>query len=84
MSYVLFQGVATARWIFVLGIVNFVCILSLFLTCRCLPMSKLGKNPLKNRFYKAVYKYHCYIWYVLGVSVVVHVFLAIVYLGIPF
>ncbi len=80
----IFHSVAAARLIFTLGGVNFLSLLAIFLTCRCLPTSRVGKDLLKNRRYQRIYKYHCYLWYVLGLSVVVHAFFATMFAGIPF
>ncbi len=84
MNIDFFRSVASARIIFSLGLLNFVTLAALFTTCRCLPTSRIGKNWLKNKRYQKVYKYHCYLWYVLGASVIVHLSLAIAYLGNPF
>ncbi len=73
----------TAKIIFSLGIVNLVTVILLLASCRWLPMARLGKNVMKNRYYKSFYKYHSYLWYVLGVSIVIHASLAIAFYGFP-
>ncbi|MBI2854114.1 MAG: hypothetical protein HYX87_04230 [Chloroflexi bacterium] len=80
----MFQSVGAARVIFILGILNFLTLLFISSSCRCLPMSRVGKNLLKNHYYQRFYKFHCYLWYILGASVVIHASLAIMYAGIPF
>jgi hypothetical protein len=80
----IFHSVFAARLIFILGIVNFLLLLLMFFTCRCLPTSKIGKSLMNNHRYKQFYKYHCYLWYFLGLSVVIHALFAIMLTGIPF
>jgi len=63
----IFHSIFAARVIFILGILNFLLMLFLLFTCRCLPTSRIGKGWMKNRNYVRVYKYHCYLWYVLAV-----------------
>ena len=79
-----FHSTAVAKLIFSLGLLNFLAALAIFLTCRCLPTSRAGQNLLKKSWYQRVYKYHCYLWYILGASVVVHAFFAIMFAGVPF
>jgi len=78
-----FHSAVTAKLIFYLGILNLIALVFLFITCRCLPMSRVGKNLMTNRYYKKLYKYHCYLWYILGISVIIHASLAIIFYGIP-
>ncbi|RJQ39888.1 MAG: hypothetical protein C4555_02460 [Dehalococcoidia bacterium] len=80
----IFQSVLAARLIFILGILNLLSLAAIFATCRCLPASRFGKGLMENRFYRKIFKYHCYVWYVLWVSVIVHAFFAIMFAGIPF
>lgn len=73
-----------SKIVFILGIINGVSLLALFSSCRCIamlgPMHKLTTN---KRFMK-FYKYHCYIWIVLWLSVLTHLTIAITSLGVPF
>ena len=39
---------------------------------------------MKYSAYKRFYKYHCYIWWVLLPSVVIHAGLALAFFGVPF
>jgi hypothetical protein len=78
------SGLTALRILFVLGIVNLVTGLAIFLTCRCLPGAKIGKNLMKRRWFQAVFKYHCYIWWIFWASVIVHTLFAIKYIGWPF
>lgn len=72
------------RVLFILGIVNVVTGLVLFFTCRCLPGARIGKNLMKHKWYQRFFKYHCYIWWIFGASIIVHAILAFKYLGWPF
>ena len=78
-----FQSVAVARLILSLGIVNFILILLIFLSCRCLPGSRVGSKLMKIRWYKRFFGNHCYLWAILWPSVVLHAFFAVMFLGWP-
>jgi hypothetical protein len=84
MQIAFLQSAVIAKVIFIMGILNFVILLFLLSTCRCLPTSRLGKNWLKNRNYQKFYKFHGYIWYILACSMAVHIWLAVNYYGVPF
>ena len=79
-----FSGLAASRVIVVLGIINLVTGLLIFLSCRCLPGSKIGKGLMKHPWYQKFFKLHCYIWWIFWASVVVHAIFAIIYFGWPF
>lgn len=72
------------RLVFILGVVNAVTLLALFLSCRCTgsrtPFSAWIRAGVFSRFYK----FHCYFWIILGLSVTTHLGIAISVLGIPF
>ena len=78
-----FQSVVVARLILFLGILNFILILLIFLSCRCLPGSRIGRRLMKIGWYKRFFGNHCYLWAALWPSVVLHAFLAIMFLGWP-
>ena len=78
-----FQSLTAARVIFVLGILNFVLIVLILSSCRCVSGSSIGGRLMKQRFYKRFFAKHCYLWYVLCPSVVVHAFFAIMFMGWP-
>jgi hypothetical protein len=80
----LLSTLVAMRLLFILGIVNVVTALALFLSCRCLPTWKIGKNLMKHKWYQNYFRYHCYIWWIFWASVIVHAILAIKYLGWPF
>lgn len=72
------------RVVFVLGIVNFLTLSALFLSCRCTGVRKPFSRMLHVKAFSRFYKLHCYYWYILFGSVVVHLTIAILVLGIPF
>ena len=78
-----FQSLTAARVIFVLGILNFVLIVLILSSCRCVSGSRIGGRLMKQRFYKRCFAKHCYLWYVLCSSVVIHAFFAIMFMGWP-
>ena len=69
---------------FIAGITNLIFFLLIAFSCRCLGMHKLTKNLFQNETYMKFYKYHCYFWYALFISILVHVTLAFYLFGIPF
>lgn len=80
----IFSETAVARLIFILGITNLVAVTLIFLSCRCTPGLVIIGKLMKYRAYQRFYKYHCYIWWVLWTSVVVHAVFAISSVGVPF
>jgi hypothetical protein len=76
--------IVALRVLFILGIVNLVAGVLIFLSCRCLGGSGVGKRLMKYKWFQRYYKWHCRIWWVFWISVVVHAILAIVYIGWPF
>lgn len=71
------------RIIFILGIVNLILGLLIFFSCRCLPGSKIGTKLMQYRLYQRYYKYHCHIWKVFWLSVIIHALFAIIFIGWP-
>ena len=78
-----FHSVAVARLILFLGLLNFVLISLILLSCRCLPGSKIGSRLMKVGWYKRLFGKHCYLWAILWPSVILHAFFAIMFLGWP-
>ncbi len=72
------------RVVFALGIVNFLTLLALFFSCRCMGSRKPFSKMLHFKPFARFYKFHCYYWYILFGSVVAHLTIAIKVLGIPF
>jgi hypothetical protein len=79
-----FNSEIAPKLTFVLGIINLISGLLVLFTCRCIPGLRISGNLMQNKFYKQLYKYHCYIWWVFWISVVVHAVLAIGFFGWPF
>lgn len=84
----IFQSAVALRVVFALGILNVVSGLLVFLTCRCTPgariVTRITGNLMEYSFYRRVFGYHCYIWWVFWVSVMVHAVFAIGVVGVPF
>lgn len=77
--------IVAIRIIFLLGITNLVLFLLIFFSCRCLPMStRIGKRLMNYVWYQHFYKFHCYLWYIFGISIVIHAILGIIVMGVPF
>jgi hypothetical protein len=78
-----FYSLAAGRLIFILGVLNIVCVLWLFMSCRCLPGSRLARNLMQHPRYKRFFSWHCYVWWVFLPSVVLHALLAVLRFGWP-
>ena len=78
-----FQSIVVAKLIFVFGIINLLTVVALFFSCRCVPGNPVMGKLMKYRSYQRFFRYHCYLWWVLLPSVVVHATLAILFFGIP-
>jgi hypothetical protein len=72
------------RLIFVLGAVNFLTLAALFLSCRCMGSREPFSRLFRFKIFANFYKFHCYYWLILWISVVTHLVIAIKVLGIPF
>jgi len=80
----IFQSIVVARLIFILGIVNMIAVILIFFSCRCVSSGSLLRKLMKYPAYQRFFKYHCYIWWVLWLSVIIHAILAIGFFGVPF
>jgi hypothetical protein len=80
----MFFTAAMAKLIFVLGIINVVTGTILFFSCRCIPGMKITGGLMKFATYKRFYQYHCYLWWILWPSVIIHAVIAFLYFGSPF
>jgi hypothetical protein len=79
----IFQSLAAARLIFILGVLNLVLGVAVFFTCRCLPGSRIGARLTRYGAYRRLFKGHCYMWWAFWPSVIVHSVFAIGFLGWP-
>ncbi len=84
----LFESIVALRVLFILGMLNGVLVLLIFLTCRCTPgarlIIRLSGGLMKYPFYRRIYGYHCYLWPALWASIAVHTVFAIGAIGFPF
>lgn len=80
----IFDSIVALRVIFILGIINLVAGILVLFSCRCVPGLKITHRLMQYRAYTRFYKYHCYIWWVFWLSVIVHAVFAIMFSGIPF
>lgn len=80
----IFESLFSARLIFILGIINLVSGVLVVFTCRCIPGLRIASTLMQNVTYKQFYKYHCYIWWIFWISVIVHAIFAIGFMGVPF
>lgn len=79
-----FQSELAARLVFILGIVNLVTGLVIFLSCRCVPGMRFTGQLMKHASYARFFKIHCYLWWIFWPSVVIHAIIAIGFFGTPF
>ena len=77
-------AIVFARVIFITAMINLVSIILILFSCRCINSWKLTSGLTKYHWFKRYFKWHCYIWYVLLPSVIIHASLAINMLGVPF
>jgi hypothetical protein len=71
------------KLVYILGITNLIGLALVLLSCRC----TLGLNSDKfsnSKFYMAIYKYHCYYWWLFIASVIAHAIIAFISFGNPF
>lgn len=80
----IFYTAFAMRLIFILGIINILSGIAVLLTCRCVGMAGLGQKLMKYSWFKRFYAFHCQIWWIFWVSVMVHAVFAIGSTGIPF
>jgi len=72
------------RLVFAFGVVNFLTLSALFLSCRCMGSREPFSRLFRFKVFANFYRFHCYYWLILWASVVTHVVIAIKVLGIPF
>ena len=65
--------------ILVTAIINLITVLLVFFTCRFIPGLNLTGPLMRLKWYKPLYKYHVYIWWLLVPSVVIHAVIAILH-----
>jgi len=72
------------RIIYVTAMVNLITILLILLSCRCINMWPVTSFLTKYPWFKRFFKWHCYVWYVLLPSVLIHAVFALSLLRFPF
>jgi hypothetical protein len=70
--------------IFVTAMINLISVLLVLTSCRCMNMWKLTSGLNKHAWFKRYFRWHCYIWYVLIPSIIIHAVFALKVMGIPF
>jgi hypothetical protein len=79
----IFQSAIAPKVTFILGITNLVSGILILLSCRCVGGARIGGRLMKYSAYKQLFKYHCYVWWVFWISVMIHAVFALSFFGIP-
>jgi hypothetical protein len=77
-------AIVMLRIVFITAMVNIVFLLLILFTCRCMNMWKITSPLNKFSWFKQVFKWHCYLWYIFLPSLIIHIVFAIWVLGVPF
>jgi cytochrome b561 len=77
MSY--FLSPTIENLILVTALINVVAVFLLFFTCRFIPSFKITKPLINKNWFKALYKYHTYLWWLLAPAVLIHAVFAILH-----
>jgi len=77
------HSIAVARTIFILAIVNLATGAAIFFSCRCISGIAWGPRLMQVGWFRRFYRFHCYIWWVFWVSVIVHAVLGLLFFGWP-
>ena len=72
-----FHSATALTIILAFSISNIVLGILVFFTCRCMPGFQFAHGLMKNKYYLKFYKYHCYLWLLFLVSVMIHATFAI-------
>jgi len=65
--------------VLITAIINIVSLLVLFFTCRLIPSLHMANTLKEKGWYKSLYKYHSYLWWLLVPSASVHAIIAIIH-----
>ena len=79
-----FSPLIDMRVVFITAMINILAILAVLLSCRCINMWTITKWISKYKWFKTYFKWHCYVWYILLPSIIIHMVFAIRLLGVPF
>jgi hypothetical protein len=80
----MFSVIIEARIVFVTAMINLAAIALILFSCRCINTWKLTSVINKHAWFKKFFRWHCYLWFILLPSLVLHAVLAIRLLGVPF
>ncbi len=67
-----------------LGLLNLFSLGLVFFSCRCMGGMSLTSRLFKRAWFQRFYKYHCYYWGLLWLSIATHMVIAISIVGLPF
>ena len=65
--------------ILVTALINLISVLLLFFTCRFVPRFKTTRPLIDKNWFKWLYRYHSYVWWLLAPSVLIHAVIAILH-----
>ena len=79
------QSTLALKIVFISAVLNFILLILLSLSCRCVPvLSRVGNKLMSYRTFQNFYKLHCYFWVIFWISVIVHMVFALALIGFPF
>ena len=74
----IFEAAFQERLVVLFGYLNVLFVLLLLSSCRCVGIFKVFRGLLtENKVFRRFYDFHCYFWYGLLISVVLHAVLAV-------
>ncbi len=79
----LIEPIFGLRLVFVFGVINIIALLLIFFSCRCMVGIKFIQKMQRYRWYNRFYRWHCYYWWLLFISVILHSIIAFLLLGNP-
>ena len=65
------------------GITNFILLLLIIFSCRCVGVCKITKKLFDRKWFMAIYNKHCWYWYAFYVSVILHIIAGLYVFGPP-
>lgn len=84
MLDLLIQTDLGAKLIYILGIINVISIILIFISCRCLAGANLVHRMMNYAWYRKFHLWHCHYWWIFFVSVILHTLLVFYLFGNPF
>ncbi|HEX7476071.1 MAG TPA: hypothetical protein VF318_08920 [Dehalococcoidales bacterium] len=80
----MFSTLVMLRIVFITAMINILSISLVLFSCRCMNIWKITAGLNKLAWFKRFFKWHCYLWYVLLPSIIIHAIFALKLIGIPF